>query len=79
MRCQRCQGCMVRDFFLDVMNVSGEMDFNGWRCVNCGNITDPVIVQHRDADRRELARPKRRWSGVRPRFFYFLAKETDNH
>jgi len=75
MRCQRCQGCMVRDFFLDVMNVSGEMDFNGWRCVNCGNITDPVIVHHRNANGREPARAKRRWSGVRPRAFYSVARD----
>jgi len=55
---------MVRDIFLDVINVSGEMDFNGWRCLNCGNITDPVIVHHRYADlNNEPARAKRRWSG----------------
>ena len=46
MRCQRCQGCMIIDHFMDLLNVSGEMDFKGWRCLNCGDITDPVIVRH---------------------------------
>ena len=31
---------------MDLLNVSGEMDFKGWRCLNCGDITDPVIVSH---------------------------------
>ena len=79
MRCQRCEGYMVRDFFLDVMNVSGEMDFDGWRCLNCGDITDPVIAHHRYANVQEAARPKRRWSGLRPRAFYLVGRDADSH
>lgn len=36
MRCQRCQGYMVSDHFMDLLNVKGELDCNGWRCLNCG-------------------------------------------
>lgn len=78
MQCQRCQGCMVRDFFLDVMNVSGEMTFNGWRCLNCGDIIDPVIAHHRHATMHEVARPKRRWSGLRPRVSYLVMKGSSS-
>jgi hypothetical protein len=27
MRCQRCQGCMISDHFMDLLNVSGENRF----------------------------------------------------
>ena len=79
MQCQRCQGCMVVDFFLDVMNVSGEMTFNGWRCLNCGDIVDPVITHHRHAPIREMARPKRRWSELRPRLSHLIVTDADGY
>jgi hypothetical protein len=64
MRCQRCQGCMISDHFMDLMNVTGEMDFNGWRCLNCGNITDPVIVRHHQSIASIPTKSRRRWWGV---------------
>ena len=33
MRCQRCQGYMISDHFMDLLNASGEIDFEGWRCL----------------------------------------------
>ena len=64
MRCQRCQGCMISDHFMDLMNVTGEMDFNGWRCLNCGNIIDPVIVRQRQSIASIPVKSRRRWWGV---------------
>lgn len=61
MRCQRCRGCMVRDYFIDALHVSGEMQFAGWRCVNCGGIIDPVIVRHQQPSVRVPHKSKRRW------------------
>ncbi|MFZ5877451.1 MAG: hypothetical protein ACOYXU_13740 [Nitrospirota bacterium] len=37
---------MVSDRFVDLAE-SGEREFGGWRCLVCGNITDPVIVANR--------------------------------
>lgn len=79
MRCQRCRGCMVRDHFMDVLNVSGEMDFEGWRCLNCGDITDPVIVRHQHSPPIVSARPKRRWSEVSPRTVWLVNPPTRYH
>lgn len=62
MRCQRCEGWMISDHFMDLRNVSGEIDFKGWRCLNCGDITDPVIVRHQ-ATIAPL-KSRRRWWGV---------------
>ena len=56
MECVRCQGLMVPDRFVDLVE-SGEAEFGGWRCLVCGNITDPVIVanrQHRPAPKKPL-------------------------
>jgi hypothetical protein len=64
MRCQRCQGYMVRDQFMDILNVSGELDFKGWRCLNCGDIVDPVIVHHHLSVGSATAKARRRWSSV---------------
>jgi hypothetical protein len=43
------------------LNVAGEMVFNGWRCLNCGNITDPVIERHHRSTERVSAKSRRRW------------------
>lgn len=46
MECVRCRGLMVEDRFVDLVE-SGQAQFGGWRCLVCGNITDPVIVANR--------------------------------
>lgn len=46
MECVKCHGLMVPDRFVDIEE-SGEREFGGWRCLVCGNITDPVIVANR--------------------------------
>ena len=47
MSCSRCQGLMVREHFLDFDGTIGHMWANGYRCMNCGNVHDPIIEQHR--------------------------------
>jgi hypothetical protein len=43
MTCRRCQGCMARDHFLDLQESGGEWWLQGWRCINCGHVFDPVL------------------------------------
>lgn len=64
MQCRRCQGYLITDHFMDILSVSGEVNFTGWRCLNCGDITDPVIVRHHQVARRAPAKSKRRWWGA---------------
>ncbi len=45
MRCHRCQGLMVPEHFADSRIDTSEPRFDGWRCINCGAITDPVIAK----------------------------------
>jgi len=40
--CHRCGGTMVDDYFFGEFEVS-----NGRRCVQCGNVIDPVILVNR--------------------------------
>jgi hypothetical protein len=47
MTCRRCQGCMARDHFLDLHESGGDWWLEGWRCINCGFVFDPVIEKNR--------------------------------
>jgi len=39
---------MVREKFEDLGGLgSGDHEYAGWRCINCGAIVDPVIGAHR--------------------------------
>lgn len=51
MNCSRCQGLMIRDHFMDFDGTIGHMWIHGYRCMNCGNMHDPVIEQHRRANK----------------------------
>ena len=42
MKCGRCGGSMVFERFLAAVEV-----FHAWRCVNCGEIMDPVVEKNR--------------------------------
>ena len=48
MRCARCSGLMVRERFEDLQGLgSGDHEYAGWRCINCGAIVDPLRDEHR--------------------------------
>ncbi len=51
--CSRCGGLMVSDFCMDLLNSTGELEFAAKRCVQCGEVVDPVILRNRGT-RREL-------------------------
>ena len=48
MRCARCNGLMVREKFEDLGGLgSGDHEYAGWRCINCGSIVDRLRAEHR--------------------------------
>jgi hypothetical protein len=57
MTCHRCEGPMVSDSYLDLLNDTGTYGVNMWRCLCCGEVADPVILAHR-AHRPEPAGPR---------------------
>lgn len=52
--CPRCGGLMVADRFFDLLDDTGQLQFMAARCVSCGEVLDPVILENRL--RREAAR-----------------------
>jgi hypothetical protein len=47
--CTRCGGFMVTDFYMDLLFCIGETKFAAQRCVQCGEVVDPVILRNRGA------------------------------
>ena len=52
--CPRCRGLMVQDFCLDVLGDMGESEFAAKRCVQCGEVIDPVILRNRGTRREPM-------------------------
>ncbi len=38
---------MAKDLFMDIRESGGEMWAASWRCLNCGNVFDPVVERNR--------------------------------
>ena len=55
--CTRCGGLMVNDFCMDLLNSTGELEFAAKRCVQCGAVVDPVILNNRQL--RQESMPSR--------------------
>ncbi|MCS6289905.1 MAG: hypothetical protein H8K10_13150 [Nitrospira sp.] len=45
--CMRCGGLMVRDFCTDLLTGASTLDCATSRCVQCGDVVDPVIRWNR--------------------------------
>lgn len=46
-RCHRCDGLMAREFCFDIQDETGNYGFWAFRCMQCGEILDPLILQNR--------------------------------
>jgi len=71
MCCQRCKGLMIRDSFVDLRDDTGCLQFDGWRCINCGEVVDPMVLTHRidmpkRAPYRGRTRDRRTWERIAP-------------
>jgi len=47
MQCTRCKGQMILEKFMDLRDDTGRFSFHGWRCLICGEVSDPTIQAHR--------------------------------
>jgi hypothetical protein len=45
MRCERCDGLLVIDHYIDIEE-SGGLWIEAWRCTSCGNVIDHQIARH---------------------------------
>jgi predicted metal-binding protein len=46
-RCSRCGGLLVLEQCFDLRSDNGQLDFTAKRCVQCGELVDPVILKNR--------------------------------
>jgi hypothetical protein len=46
MQCRKCHGLMAVDSFIDLLDDSGQLWISTWRCLNCGQVVDPVTVKN---------------------------------
>ena len=58
--CTRCGGLMVSDFCMDVLGNIGEAEFAAKRCVQCGEVVDPVILRNRATSHEAMMAPPAR-------------------
>jgi hypothetical protein len=42
MECKKCKGLMIEEPYSDYFLVC-----HGWKCLNCGEIVDPIIIKNR--------------------------------
>ena len=61
MACERCGGLSVAAHF----GGDHAWKYDGWECLICGNITDPLIMTNRDAQSHGAIGPMTS-SGMRP-------------
>jgi hypothetical protein len=62
--CTRCGGLMVQDFCLDVLGNIGESEFAAKRCVQCGEVVDPVILRNRGVKHEPMMAPPARMRSI---------------
>jgi hypothetical protein len=46
-QCLRCQGYLVGDLCYDIDDDQGQRWFQALRCVQCGDVLDPIIMRNR--------------------------------
>lgn len=60
MRCLRCTGQMKEETFFDSFDDTGKFNFKGWRCLNCGEILDSLILANRKNRHLSMGSRKRK-------------------
>lgn len=61
MTCERCGGLSIAMHFGDGF----AWEYDGWRCMNCGNVIDPLIRLNRDVQAHRGIGPMTQ-RGMRP-------------
>ena len=55
MQCDRCHGFMVPHHVHDLLDTTSTDHVQTWRCVSCGEVVDPVIMENRRKQRQHAA------------------------
>ncbi len=62
MDCPRCRMSMIADAYTDLLDDSGQISIEAWRCLTCGEVVDPIIMANR-ANRPEpfISKSRKNW------------------
>jgi hypothetical protein len=59
MKCPKCGGLMNFETFISTDSETGPWSYEGWHCIYCGEIIDPLVILNREksklAEGTELA------------------------
>jgi len=64
--CTRCGGLLIREGLFDLFDDTGQIRRWARRCVQCGDIVDPLILKRRMGVSLPALNPmkRRRWTGI---------------
>ena len=57
MKCERCGGFTIAVSFSGGETAIGAWTYAGWKCLNCGCVTDPLIRRNRIAQSQRPVQP----------------------
>ncbi len=60
--CFRCGGFLVSEYCFDLLE-TGDIDICTWRCLQCGDLVDSVILQNRNSHVQHRQGKRTKWSG----------------
>ena len=63
MKCPKCKGDMVYETFTNQDNLAWHYD--GWRCLYCGEVLDPVIIANKKASKNDNLISKNLGKGIK--------------
>ncbi len=52
MKCERCNGFVMAVSFIGGDDERGAWGYDGWKCLNCGHVTDPLLMKNREIHSR---------------------------
>ncbi len=58
MGCKRCGGLSIGVSFSGGVIATEAWGYDGWKCLNCGHVTDPVILKNKEAQLKRANRPR---------------------
>ncbi len=47
MKCPKCSGLMNPEEFMNISKGGLSWDYEGWRCLYCGEVVDALILENR--------------------------------
>lgn len=72
--CERCGGLLVQELCTDLLNSTSELDCCTARCVQCGDVVDPVIQRNRRLHQGIQATQPSRASVMKPALSHYSAE-----